>query len=358
MSADIPAQFTGYAATTEEAGKRLELEKWSYTPQKWSEDDVDIKVDCCGVCGSCIHVLTNGWPSPTQYPAIAGHEIVGTVVRAGANTKHKVGDRVGVGAQAGSCRECEWCHAGKEQFCTKGQISTYQGKWPDGTISQGGYANFTRVNGKLALKIPESLKSEEVAPLLCAGVTVYSPLRRFHAGPGKKVGVIGIGGLGHLALQISNALGAETYALSHSDKKVADADKLGVHPDHFIVYKDHAATIAKWANTFDLILCTSSSNDIPVEALYFKLLRPEGTLVLCSLPEEKLPAMHGHALVVKSVTLAGSFIGGTVEIEELLELAVKHDIKAWVETRPMTEATQTLQDMHAGKARYRYVLKN
>ncbi|GAA6030135.1 hypothetical protein JCM8097_009278 [Rhodosporidiobolus ruineniae] len=357
----IPEQYTGYAALNEEDGKKLELKPWSYTPKVWTEEDVDIKVECSGACGSDCHTLTNGWPSPTHYPAICGHEVIGHVVRVGDKVKHlQIGDRVGVGAQGGACLECEWCKQGLEQHCDKGVLGTYQGIWPeDGSVAQGGYADFMRCRGQLAVKIPEGLVSEEVAPLLCAGVTVYAPLKRFGAGPGKKVAIIGIGGLGHLALQIANAMGAEVYALSHSARKQADAEKLGVKPENFIIAKDKEETRKNWARKFDLIILTSSAQDIPLEELYFPLLRPTGTFVLCALPEKKLAEMYGQALVGKSLSLAGSLIGGTAELAELFDLAQKHNIRAWTEVRPMSEASQTLRDLHSGNMNtYRFVLKN
>ncbi|GAA5828593.1 hypothetical protein JCM3770_006319, partial [Rhodotorula araucariae] len=284
---------------------------------------------------------------------------IGEVVRVGDNVKHlQVGQRVGVGAQAGSCLECAACKAGLEQHCEGGMVGTYQGVWEDGTVAQGGYADYTRVKGQLAVPIPEGLEAESTAPLLCAGVTVYSPLKRFNCGPGKKVGVVGIGGLGHLALQIAKAMGAETFALSHSASKIDDAEKLGVKRENFIVAKDIKATAKQWANTFDIILITAPSTELPLDTLYFPLMRRLGAVVLCALPEAKLPGFLPQALVGKSLTLAGSLIGGTSELAELFDLAAKHDIKAWVETRPMSDASQTLQDMDAGKARYRYVLSN
>ncbi|KAM0787987.1 hypothetical protein ACM66B_006189 [Microbotryomycetes sp. NB124-2] len=358
MSA-IPEQFTGYGAVDEAAGKAFDLTEFSYTPKKWTEEDVDIKIECCGVCGSDVHCISNGWPSPTKYKAIVGHEVIGTVVRAGDKSGLKVGQRVGVGAQSGSCGECDLCTRHREQYCEKGMIGTYQGVWPeDGSVAQGGYADFIRVRGRFAIEIPEGLKSEDVAPLMCAGATTYSPLKRFGAGPGKRVGVIGIGGLGHLALQMSNALGAETFALSHSDRKLADAEKLGVKPENFIITKDQKETVKKWSRKFDLLLCTAFQSDLPIEKLYFPLLAPEGTLCLVGLPEEKLAPMYGHALVGKGVALAGSLIGGTDELREVLQLAAEKGIKAWTEVRPMSEAAQTMKDMHAGHARYRYVLSN
>ncbi|GAA5896905.1 hypothetical protein JCM6882_007303 [Rhodosporidiobolus microsporus] len=360
MSAAIPQQYTGYAAMTEEKGKKLEVEPWSYTPKKWTENDVDIKVSHCGVCGSCVHTLTNGWPRPTSYPAIAGHEVMGEVVRVGSNVKHiAVGDKVGVGAQGGSCLECEWCKQGLEQHCDKGMIGTYQGQFEDGSIAQGGYADFMRCHGQLAVKIPEGLEPETSAPLLCAGVTVYTPLKRFGCGPGKKVAIIGIGGLGHLAIQIAKAMGADVYALSHSARKIDHAEKLGCPRENFIVAKDQEETKKNWSRKFDIILLTSSATDIPLESLYFSLLRPTGTFVLCALPEKKLAEMYGQALVGKSLSLAGSLIGGTSEIKELFDLAEKHNIRAVTEVRPMSEASKTLQQLHSGDMQtYRYVLKN
>ncbi|POY73551.1 hypothetical protein BMF94_3489 [Rhodotorula taiwanensis] len=359
MSSSIPEQFTGYAALDEARGKKFEVERWSYTPKKWSENDVDIKIECCGICGSDCHTITNGWPSPTSYPAIVGHEIIGTVVRAGSNTTHKVGDRVGVGAQGACCQECDFCQKGLESQCAKGMIGTYQGRFPDdGSIAQGGYAEYTRQQGKLAVKLPEHLDSAEAAPLMCAGVTVFAPLKRHGCGPGKKVGVIGIGGLGHLALQIASAMGAEVYALSHSDSKKADAEKLGCPPENFIIAKDVKETAKKYNKHFDILINTSSGADMPLETLYFPLLNNLGALILCGLPEDKLPAFYCQQLVGKSLTLAGSLIGGTSEIKELFELADKHNIRAWIEKRPMAEAQKALEDMEAGKSRYRYVLMN
>ncbi|GAA5851051.1 hypothetical protein JCM8547_009164 [Rhodosporidiobolus lusitaniae] len=360
MSVEIPQQFTGYAAMNEEKGKKLELEEWSYTPKKWTENDVDIKVSMSGVCGSCVHTLTNGWPSPTSYPAICGHEVIGHVVRKGKNVQGlEIGDRVGVGAQGMACLECEWCKQGLEQHCDQGMRGTYQGKCEDGSTAQGGYADYMRCHGQLAVKMPEGLNSETSAPLLCAGVTVYAPLKRFGCGPGKKVAIIGIGGLGHLGLQIASAMGAEVYALSHSDRKKSDAVKLGLKEENFIIARDKDETKKNWSRSFDIIILTSSATDIPLEDLYLPLLRPTGTFVLCALPEKKLAEMYGQQLVGKSVSLAGSLIGGSSEIRELFDLAQKHNIRAWTEVRPMNQASKTLQDLHSGNMdTYRFVLKN
>ncbi|KDE08731.1 hypothetical protein MVLG_01186 [Microbotryum lychnidis-dioicae p1A1 Lamole] len=356
----IPEQFTGYAAVNEEEGKALNLTKIQYTPKKWTEADVDIKISHCGICGSCIHTLTNGWPSPTSYPCVAGHEVVGTVVRAGKASGHSIGERVGVGAQGGSCGECDMCQINKENYCAEGMRGTYQGRYPEDpeNYAQGGYADYIRCQGRFAIAIPEQIKSAEAAPLMCAGATVYSPLKRFGAGPGKRVAVVGIGGLGHLALQFSNALGAETFALSHSDSKLTDAEKLGVKPENFIITKDETATAKKWARSFDLIVCTAFQDDMPIESLFLKLLRPEGTLALCGLPESKLPAMYGQAFVGKGVALAGTLIAGTTQIKEMLDVAAEKNVRPWIQVRPMSDASQAVKDMDKGKARYRYVLEN
>ncbi|KAL8291860.1 hypothetical protein RQP46_002118 [Phenoliferia psychrophenolica] len=350
----IPTQYTGYGAKDEASGKKLDLDVVTYTPKTWTENDVDIKISHCGICGSDLHTLTNGWPSPTSYPGI----IVGTIVRAGSKSGHVVGTRVGVGAQGGSCLDCEYCDKKKEQWCSNGgMIGTYQGKWEDGSIAQGGYADFTRCHGRFAVPIPDEISSADAAPLLCAGVTTFSPLKRYGCGPGKKVGVVGIGGLGHLALQWAAAMGAETYALSHSDSKLADAERLGVKPENFIITKDDKETARKYNRTLDIIICTSS-HLLPIETLYFKMLRPEGTLVLLGLPEEKLPSFYGQALVGKNLSLAGSLIGGTDEIKEMLALAAAKNIRPWITVRPMSEASQAVKDTENGHARYRYVLEN
>ena len=222
---------------------------------------------------------------------------------------------------------------------------------------QGGYADYTTQRGRFAIPIPEGLESAIAAPLMCAGATVYSPLKRHGAGPGKKVGIVGIGGLGHLAIQFSLALGAETYAFSQSDSKRADAEKLGLKSENFIIAKDVKATLEKWNRTFDLIICTNSGL-LPLEELYFPLLRPEGVICLCGLPEEKLPAMYGQVIIGRSISLAGSLIAGTKEIKEMLQLALDKGVKPWIETRPMASAAQACQDFEAGKPRYRYVLEN
>ncbi|KAK4690035.1 hypothetical protein P7C73_g10, partial [Tremellales sp. Uapishka_1] len=352
----IPPQFTGQAALKSQNAEKFDLNTHSYTPREFTEDDVIIKIECCGVCGSDIHTLTSGWHNAGQFPAIVGHEIIGSVVRAGKNTKHSLGDRVGWGAQERSCGKCANCKAHLEPYCVEGMGGTYQGKTGDKVqpYNQGGYADYFIGRGHFAIAIPEGIESTVAAPLLCAGVTVYSPLKHYGAGPGKKVGIVGIGGLGHLGLQFSAALGAETYAISHSESKKADAEKLGAVG--FVATKDPKAAVEQYKGFFDIILCTSFQDDMPLESLYLAMIKPRGNMIIVGLPETGFPGLSSFALLGKSIT--GSLIGSPAELEEMFDVAVKHNVKTMVETRPMSEATQAVQDMEAGKARYRYVLVN
>lgn len=284
-----------------------------------------------------------------------GHEIIGKVVKAGKNTKHSVGDRVGFGAQCNSCRKCTNCADGMENYCLKGMTGTYQGRTGDSTqpYTQGGYADYYQGPGHFAVKIPDELDTAVAAPMLCAGVTVYSPLKKYGVGPGKKVGVIGIGGLGHLGVQFAAALGGDVYAISHSDRKKDDAAKLGAKG--FISTDDPKAVLNEHKSTFDIILCTSFQDGMPLQNLYLPLLKPMGNLIIVGIPNTGIPS-GGFAMMGKSIT--GSLIGSPSELEDMFKLAVEKNVRTWVEKRPMGEATQAVQDMHAGKARFRYVLMN
>ncbi|KAA1135559.1 hypothetical protein PGTUg99_018502 [Puccinia graminis f. sp. tritici] len=358
QASQVPEQFSGYAAHDEKAGKALEVKPYKYTPQKWNEALIDLKVTHCSICGSCLHTLQNQWPVPINYPAICGHEIVGTVAKAGKESGHKVGSRVGIGGQAGACGSCHHCKSTMENFCEKGLIGTYQGKWEDGSMSQGGYADYVRVQGKFAIEIPKELSSETAAPMMCAGITTYNPIKTGGAGPGKKVAIVGIGGLGHFAIQWAKALGAEVFAISHSDSKREDAEKLGVKKENFIVSKDPEETAKEWENSFDLILCTSNQRELPVDKIFFPLLKPHGRLTLVGLPEENIPAFSGFALIGKGISFGGSLIGPPEMIKEMLDVAVKHNVKSWTTSHPMQEVGQKLKDMEAGRARYRFVMTN
>lgn len=329
-----------------------------YEPKTWEETDVDIKVTHCGICGSDLHTLRSGW-GETLYPCCVGHEIVGTAVKVGSKAENgiKVGDRVGVGAQSSSCLQpdCEECSSGDENYCPR-TVGTYNSKYPDGSKSYGGYSDYARVPSHFVFKIPDSLPSEHAAPMLCGGITVYSPLKRYGAGPGKKVGVIGIGGLGHFAVIFAKALGSDkVVAISRNSKKRDDALKMGA--DELIATDEDADWANKHARSLDLIICTVSSPKMPFPA-YLQLLRTHGIIVQVGAPEDSIPAFNAFSLLAKGTKIGGSGIGSPAEIKEMLDLAAKQNIRAWVEPRPLKDANQAVLDMVDNKARYRYVLIN
>ncbi|CAG9988310.1 unnamed protein product [Clonostachys byssicola] len=335
--------------------------KWGpFEPKRWEEDDVDIEISHCGICGSDIHVLRSGW-GETPYPCCVGHEIVGKAVRVGSNVeKIKVGDRVGVGAQALSCLrpECPECAAGLTNYCPNGQVSTYGSIYP-GTLgkSYGGYANFNRTCSQFVVKIPAGLPSEHAAPMLCGGVTVYAPLRDNGCGPGKAVGVVGVGGLGHFAVLFAKALAADrVVGISRRVSKKEDVLALGA--DDYVATEGDSHWRTKHARSLDIILCTVSSPQMPL-ADYLGLLKYGGIFLQVGAPDGgELPPINVFDLMQAGLKIGSSSIGSPSDIEEMLQLAVEKRIKPWVMTRPMSEANQAIQDMEAGKARYRYVLVN
>lgn len=270
----------------------------------------------------------------------------------------KVGDRVGVGAQSDSCLgrlgDCPECAMGSEQYCSK-MVGTYNGVYMNGGKSYGGYALYNRAPSHFVVKIPDSIPLAEAAPMLCGGVTMYSPLKHNGCGPGKKVGIIGIGGLGHFGLLLSKAMGADKIvAISRKANKAEDALKLGA--DIFIATDEEPDWATKYAGSLDLILCTVSSSKMPV-AQYIGLLRPNGGLVQIGLPDDgKLDAPILPLLQRKKVE--SSLIGSPGEIREMLDLVAEKGIKPWIQERPMADANAAILDMDAGKPRYRYVLVN
>jgi alcohol dehydrogenase (NADP+) len=327
-----------------------------YEPKEWAETDVDIQVTHSGICGSDLHTLRSGW-GETDYPCVVGHEIVGKAVRVGKDVKNiKLGDRVGVGAQSDSCRECEECQAGNEQYCTVQNVNTYNSKHFNGGKAYGGHADYSRVPSHFVIKIPDGVPSEAAGPLMCGGVTIYSPLKEGGCGPGKKVGVVGIGGIGHFGLLFAKALGADkVVAISRSSSKKADAMKLGA--DEFIATAEDDKWDEHHANSLDLIISTVSAGDMPLSG-YLSLLRPHGQFTQVGAPDDELPGFSAFALIAKNAKLGGSSIGSPEVIKEMLELVASKGIQPWVETRPMEDANQAIVDMEAGKARYRYTLVN
>ncbi|KAH8694858.1 mannitol dehydrogenase [Talaromyces proteolyticus] len=278
MSAEY--KFEGWVAS-DNLSVRGQMVWGEFEPKKWEEHDVDIEIICCGVCGSDIHTLASGW-EPTLYPCVVGHEIVGKAVRVGKDVKNiKVGDRVGVGAQAGSCLKpsCADCSAGQEAYCNGPEsVNTYGSVYPDNKgTSYGGYSTYNRTHNHFVFKIPDALASTDAAPMLCGGVTVYSPLKENGCGPGKRVGVIGIGGLGHFALLFAKALGAdEVVGISRKAEKKGDALKLGA--DRYIATDDDEDWANRNVRTLDLIISTVSSEHMPLEK-YLGLLKIKGSYI-------------------------------------------------------------------------------
>jgi len=332
--------------------------KWGeYEPKIWSEDDVDIRVSHCGICGSDLHTLRSGW-GPTIYPCVVGHEIIGKAVRVGRNVKHvKTGDRVGAGAQASSCLkpDCAMCSDNFENHCVH-MVNTYGSVYPDGkSKSYGGYADYNRTPGHFVFQIPDEIKSKHAAPILCGGITLYGPLKTYGA-RGKRVGIVGLGGLGHFGVLFAKALGAsEIVVISRSHAKEEDAKTLGA--DRFIATADKGWDEGSNVSSLDLIISTVSSDKMPLSG-YLNLLNFRGTFVQVGAPEDPLPSFPAFALISKAIHVTGSIIGSPKEIREMLQLAKEKGIKPWTQEVLMKEANQAVVDFDAGKPRYRFVLKN
>ena len=327
------------------------LVKTTITRRDVGPDDVAIDIAYAGICHSDIHTVRGEW-GPIQYPQVVGHEIVGHVTEVGANvTKHKVGDRVGVGCMVNSCGECENCVAGQEQYCLKGNIGTYASVDPaDGTITQGGYSQAVVVDQDFVLRVPESLDIEKVAPLLCAGITLYSPLHHWKAGPGMQVAIVGLGGLGHMGVKIAAALGAEVTVLSQTTSKQEDSLRFGAKAHH--ATKD-AETFEKLANSFDLIINTVSAK-VDMGA-YLNLLKVDGTMVNVGAPSEPLE-VPAFALIPGRRSWAGSAIGGIQETQEMLDFCAEHGILPETELISADQVNEAYERVLASDVRYRFVI--
>jgi len=322
-------------------------------------DDIDIQITHCGICGSDLHTLRSGW-GQTAYPVCVGHEIVGHAVRVGSKVKDiKVGDRVGVGAQSYACHnrngDCEACADDWTPHCRR-TVGTYDSKWPDGSKSMGGYADYWRGSSSCVIKIPDAIPSDQAAPMLCGGITAVKPLFQYNAGPGKRVGIIGIGGLGHYGILGAKALGCEQIvAISRSGAKRDDALKMGA--TGFIATDEDRDWASKHAKSLDLIVSTVSSPKLPLEQ-YLRLLRLHGTFVQVGAPEDKLPSVSAFSLIGNHCSIAGSMIGSPNDIRRMLDLFVEKGARTWNNNYPMQNANQALLDFEAGKPRYRLVLVN
>jgi uncharacterized zinc-type alcohol dehydrogenase-like protein len=312
--------------------------------------DVLIQIRYAGICHSDIHTVRGEW-GPVAYPLTVGHEIVGEVVEVGDKvSKHVVGDRVGVGCMVNSCRECDNCRAGEEQYCLNGNVGTYASVDRDGTITQGGYSTHIVVDEDFVLRVPESIPYEAAAPLLCAGVTTYSPLRHWNVGKGSRVAVVGLGGLGHMAVKIAHALGAEVTVLSQSLRKKDDGLRLGA--DHYYATSD-PATFTDLSRTFDLIINTVSA-PLDLDA-YLGLLRLNGTMVNVGAPPQALP-IHVFSLFGQRTSFAGSGIGGIRETQEMLDFCAEHGIASDIELISAEKINEAYERVLASDVRYRFVI--
>jgi uncharacterized zinc-type alcohol dehydrogenase-like protein len=321
-----------------------QLLPYKYDPGALRPNEVEIKISHCGVCHSDVHLIDNDW-GMSKYPFVPGHEIVGTVVAVGSAVKDRtVGERVGVGWQADSCGICEWCRQGDEHLCATAQ--------PTCVGRNGGFADKIRVNSRFAIPVPSTLESENVAPLMCAGITVYSPMRNHGVRPSSRVGIIGIGGLGHLGIQFAKAFGAEVTAFSTTKEKEAEALKLGAH--NFVNTRDTGA-LKKVAGSFDLLLSTVSA-DQDWQA-YVAALRPKG--MLCLVGASPSPVQVGaFSLILAQKAISGNNTGSPRDLFEMLDVAARHGVKATTERFAMAKANDAVARVKKNQVRYRAVLAN
>ncbi len=325
------------------------FQKTTITRRDLTPTDVRIDIKFAGICHSDIHTVRDEWGA-ASYPLVPGHEIAGVVAEVGsAVTKYAVGDRVGVGCMVDSCRECVNCKAGEEQYCLAGNTGTY-GSMVDGEVTQGGYSQAIVVDEAFVLGIPEGIGLDAAAPLLCAGITLYSPLKHWGAGPGKRVAIIGLGGLGHMGVKIAHALGAEVTVLSQSLKKQEDGLRLGA--DHFFATSD-SSTFEQLAGSFDLIVNTVSA-DLDMDA-YLGLLALDGTLVQVGAPEQPMP-VAAFSLIPNRRSLAGSMIGGIAQTQEMLDFCAEHGLGSEIEVIAANQIDEAYERVVASDVRYRFVI--
>jgi uncharacterized zinc-type alcohol dehydrogenase-like protein len=327
------------------------LTKTTVTRRDVGPHDVAFDIHFAGICHSDIHTVRGEWGS-IEYPLVPGHEIAGVVTEVGTEvTKFAVGDRVGVGCFVDSCRECEACLAGDEQYCTGGgMVGTYNGVGRDGERTQGGYSGAIVVDERYVLNVPDAIPLDKAAPLLCAGITTYSPLRHWNAGPGSKVAVVGLGGLGHLAVKIAVAMGAEVTVLSQSLKKMEDGLRLGA--TDYRATSDRE-TFRDLRGRFNLIINTVSANlDLNN---YLKLLKIDGTLVELGMPEQPM-TVAATALISRRRSIAGSMIGGIAETQEMLNFCAEHDVTPEIEVIEPESINEAYERVIASDVRYRFVI--
>lgn len=330
---------------------KTNLVPYGFDRREVGPNDVALDIAYAGICHSDIHQVREEW-GPAIFPMVPGHEIAGTVTKVGAAvTKFKVGDLIGVGVFVDSCRKCDNCKAGLQQYCAESMTGTYNGYERDGkTVAMGGYSNYFVINEDYAVTIPANLPLEGVAPLLCAGITLYSPIKHWKVGPGKKVAVMGLGGLGHMGVKFAVAMGAEVTVLSHSPSKEKDALAMGAH--HFVSTKDESVFV-DLEKKFDVILNTISA-EIDIN-LYLNLLRLDGTLVVIGLPGKPY-AVHVGTLLNGRRSIGGSMIGGIPELQEMLNFCGEHKITSDVEVIKADYINEAYTRTIASDVKYRFVI--
>jgi len=340
-------ECTGFGTTAADRA----LSKLSFQRRDVGADDVRIQILYCGVCHSDLHFARNEWHF-TVYPAVPGHEIVGRVTAVGAQVRRfRVGDQVGVGCIVDSCRTCAACKEGLEQYCEVGMTGTYGStEKVIGGPTFGGYSDGIVVDQSYVLRIPAGMALAAAAPLLCAGITMYSPLRHWKAGPGRKVGIIGLGGLGHMGVKLAHAMGAHTVLFTTSASKVADGRRLGA--DSVVISKD-AAQMAQHASSFDLMIDTvAAAHDL---APYFNLLKRDATMVQVGAPEHPLP-ISVFPLIMQRRHFAGSAIGGIAETQEMLDFCAANNLGADVEIIAIQKINEAYERMLRSDVRYRFTI--
>lgn len=330
----------------EAALKQMNIERREVTAT-----DVEIEILYCGVCHSDLHTARNEWHG-TIYPNVPGHEIVGRITKVGSNvSKFKAGDLAAVGCMVDSCRECESCKEGLEQYCEQGNIGTYNA--PDkhlGAHTFGGYSQSVVVDEAFVLRVPENLDLAATAPLLCAGITTYSPLKHWNVGPGKKVGIVGIGGLGHMGVKLAKAMGAHVVVITTSTSKVEDAKRLGADE---VILSTNEEQMNAFAGTLHFILdCVSAQHDINA---YLRLLKRDGSLTLVGAPEHPLPVAP-FSLIPARKSFSGSMIGGIAETQEMLDFCGKHNITSDIELIHMQDINDAYERLLKGDVKYRFVI--
>ncbi len=334
------SQIQGLAAHAAGA----ELLPFKYDPGELGPQEVEIAISHCGVCHSDLHLIANDW-GISQYPFIPGHEIVGKVTAVGAEVRSlEAGQRVGLGWQSNSCGICEWCTRGMENLCPAAEGTCVH--------RHGGYADHVRANARFVIPIPDALDSEFTAPLLCGGITVYNPLRTHGVNPSSRVGIVGIGGLGHMAIQFARVFGAEVTAFSTSAAKEEEARALGAH--NFVNSRESKA-LREAAGTQDFILCTANADQD--WGVYVQALRPTGTLCFVGVPPSPV-SVHAFPLISGLRSISGNPTGSPYRLKEMLDVAARHGVKAQTESFPMAQANAAIEKVKKNKVRYRAVLAN